>query len=71
MQAQEWNDRYPIGSAVVVRLANGHALRTTTIARAQCWGGLNHIQVEGLSGFVLLSWVSPDDLQPGRAICNE
>ena len=43
MQVQEWNDRYPIGSAVVVRLANGHEFRTTTTGRPQCSGGLRHI----------------------------
>ncbi len=59
MHAQNWNDEYRIGSRVDVRLANGQKFCTRTTGLARCWGGLDHIQVAGMTGFVLLTWVRP------------
>ena len=59
--ATQWNAGHAIGTRVRVTLANGKVLRTRTLGPAQRWGGLDHVQVAGTSGFVLLSWVAPDE----------
>ena len=61
MTADEWNARYPIGTRVWLTLADGQGKETCTLTPAQTWGGLDHVSVAGLSGFVLLSWVAPRD----------
>jgi hypothetical protein len=66
MDANEWNARHPVGTRVRVTLANGKVLQARTLGPAQRWGGLDHVQVAGTSGFVLLSWVAPLDA-PGEA----
>ena len=57
MSAQQWNERHPVGTRVIVTLANGHTLQTRTVSPARSWGGLDHVEVAGLAGFVLLGWV--------------
>jgi hypothetical protein len=59
MDAKQWNDTHAIGTRVQVTLANGKVIAGRTLGPAQRWGGLDHVQVTGTSGFVLLSWVSP------------
>ena len=59
MDAKQWNETHAIGTRVQVTLANGKVIAGRTLGPAQRWGGLDHVQVTGTSGFVLLSWVSP------------
>lgn len=59
MTAQEWNQRYPVGTRVELTLAGGEQRMTRTLGPAQTWGGLDHIQVGGIGGFVLLSRLVP------------
>lgn len=59
MTAGEWNAAYPIGTHVRVVLADGVAVTTRTASEAVTWGELCHIQVEGLTGYVVLNWVQP------------
>jgi hypothetical protein len=59
MDARRWNERYPAGTAVQVRLADGRQLTTRTEGPAASWGGLDHVPVEGIRGYILLSWVRP------------
>lgn len=59
MTAEEWNRQHPIGTRVRITLADGRSRDTRTLSPAQTWGGLDHIQVGGITGFVLLSWVLP------------
>ena len=56
---EEWNSQHPIGTRVRITLADGQCRDTRTLSLAQTWGGLDHIQVGGIAGFVLLSWVLP------------
>jgi hypothetical protein len=58
MDAKQWNDTHAIGTRVQVTLANGKVITGRTLGPAQRWGGLDHVQVTGTSGFVLLSWVA-------------
>jgi hypothetical protein len=57
MDAKQWNETHAIGTRVQVTLANGKVIAGRTLGPAQRWGGLDHVQVTGTSGFVLLSWV--------------
>jgi hypothetical protein len=59
MSASEWNDHHPIGTLVEVTLSDGRTLNTRTLGRALTWAGLDHVEVAGLTGYVLLSWVRP------------
>ena len=58
MDAKDWNERHGVGTRVQVTLANGKVITGRTLGPAQRWGGLDHVQVTGTSGFVLLSWVA-------------
>ena len=57
MDAPTWNSRHPIGTRVIVNLADGRILHTRSIAAAQRYGGLDYLEVAGIKGLVLLSWV--------------
>lgn len=60
MDSQRWNAKYPVGTTVILSLANGKRLPTRTRSRAERWGGLDHVAVEAIqSGYVLLSWCWP------------
>jgi hypothetical protein len=59
MTTDEWNARYPIGTRVRLTLADGETRDTRTLTAAQTWGGLDHVCVAGVTGYVLLSWVEP------------
>jgi len=59
MLAVEWNRTYPTGTLVEVTLADGRIVNTRTLGLAKTWGGLDHVEVAGISGYVLLSWVAP------------
>ena len=58
MDAMQWNQRHAVGTRVQVTLANGKVIAGRTLGPAQRWGGMDHVQVTGTSGFVLLSWVA-------------
>jgi hypothetical protein len=60
MDAIEWNQRWPVGTRVRLTKADGQVLRTLTVSAAQRWGGLDHVAVGGMSGFVMLSWCEPE-----------
>ena len=57
MDAHAWNAQHPIGTRVTVNLADGRTLQTRTIAPARRYGGLDYVEVAGLNGLILLSWV--------------
>lgn len=59
MSANEWNNAYPIGTLVQATLADGRTLNTRTLGRARAWAGLDHVEVAGITGYVLLAWVAP------------
>ena len=59
MLAVEWNRDYPTGTLVEVTLADGRTINTRTLGQAKAWGGLDHVEVAGITGYVLLSWVTP------------
>lgn len=59
MTTDEWNTRHPIGTRVRLTLADGETRETRTLTVAQTWGGLDHVCVAGITGYVLLSWVEP------------
>ncbi len=60
-QVKEFNQRYPVGTPVIVKLAEGGTLSTKTTAKAEIIGG--HTPVvwieDGFSGAVPLRDVSP------------
>ena len=58
MTAAEWNAAHPLGTKVVLKLANGKRCVTRTASIAATWGGLDHVRVESIAtGYVLLSWI--------------
>ena len=60
MTSVEWNSRHPIGTKVVLTLANGKRRVTRTASQAETWGSRHHVRVEAIpSGYVLLEWVRP------------
>ena len=56
MDANQWNERWPVGARIQVTKADGTLFYTRTASRAERWGGLDHVAVAGMSGYVLLSW---------------
>lgn len=66
MSVDEWNHGHPTGTLVEVTLTDGRTINTRTLGKAKTWGGLDHVEVAGISGFVLLSWVRrrPNDRNP-------
>jgi len=59
-QVDKWNERYPVGQAVTVRLDNGKAIPTKTTSPAELLSGHSAvIWLEGISGCYLLSRVTP------------
>jgi hypothetical protein len=61
MNAKTWNEKYPIGTAVIVRRDNGDELHTTT--RSEAWElghGTPVIKVQGIAGGYRLDRVTPD-----------
>ena len=65
MLAVEWNLFYPTGTLVEVTLADGRTNNTRTLGQAKPWGGLDHVEVAGITGYVLLYWVTPRNLTSG------
>ena len=60
MTSIEWNTQHPIGTKVVLTLANGKRRVTRTASQAETWGSRHHVRVEAIeSGYVLLEWVRP------------
>jgi hypothetical protein len=59
MRAMDWNRVHPTGTLVEVTLADGRAIKTRTLGPARTWGGMDHVEVAGIRGYVLLSWVAP------------
>lgn len=60
LECDKWNERYPVGQAVVVRLDSGEDRATTTRSKAQLLSGHSAvIWLEGISGCYLLSRVTP------------
>lgn len=58
MTSIEWNRQHPIGTKVVLTLANGKRHVTRTASQAETWGARHHVRVEAIgSGYVLLEWV--------------
>lgn len=66
MDAIEWNRRWPVGTRVRLTKADGEVLRTRTVSPAQRWGGVDHVAVGGISGYVLLSWCDPEEPSAGQ-----
>lgn len=68
-----WNEKYPVGTRVSLRLDNGETLITHT--RSEAWllyHGQAVISVEGKSGGWALDRVSPireDETEPVRKAC--
>lgn len=58
-EAKHWNEMHSVGIRVQVTLADGKAIQTRTVSPAQTRVGLDHVQVAGIAGYVLLSWVEP------------
>ncbi|WIW89272.1 hypothetical protein K3M67_04670 [Sphingobium sp. V4] len=64
-ECDEWNKRYPIGQAVVVRLDSGEDLHTKTSTEAQLLSGHSAvIWLDGISGCYLLGRVKPVTEEP-------
>lgn len=59
MTAEEWNASYPIGTEILLTLNNGVQKAARTVGAAVRYGGIDHIQVDALTGYVLLAWVKP------------
>lgn len=60
MTSVQWNAAHPVGTKVVLTLANGKRRVTRTTSEAATWGGMAHVRVEAISeGYVPLSWVRP------------
>ena len=64
MKAADWNERRPVGTQVPVTLTNGKSLSTRTIGPPCTWGGVDHVPVAGLNGYVLLCGVVARDALP-------
>jgi hypothetical protein len=60
MDATAWNAKYPVGTLVIVTLANRRRRVARTIGSAQHIGQHDFVQVDQIQpGFVLLSWCWP------------
>jgi hypothetical protein len=57
MDANTWNERYPVGTEVVVTKVNGDAMYARTAAPAQRVGVFEMVELEGYQGLWLLSWL--------------
>lgn len=61
MNAKIWNEKYPIGTAVIVRRDNGDEFHTKT--RSEAWtldSGRDVVKVNGIAGGYALDRVGPD-----------
>ena len=61
MDAKTWNEKYPIGTAVVVLRDNGNELHTKT--RSEAWtldSGHDVVKVHGIAGGYKLERIAPD-----------
>lgn len=57
---EQWNERHPVGSDVIVRLDSGKDLQTRTRSRAEILSGHTPvIWLEGVRGCYILERVRP------------
>jgi hypothetical protein len=56
MDAETWNREHPIGTRIMVRLANGDILHTWTTSAALRVSSLDFVRIRAFEGLVLLSW---------------
>ena len=67
MEAAAWNAKYPVGTLVIVTLANRRRRLARTIGLACHIGQHDFVQVDQIQpGYVLLSWCWPVNAR-GRA----
>ena len=66
MDAKTWNEKYPIGTAVVVKRDSGDQYHTST--RSEAWVldcGIPVVKVHGIAGGYKLDRVEPDKKKAG------